>query len=71
MMEELVKGKLYNLDDFNATFFLLVGLLYDKLGNGCKVDFPVCLESKLKWSPTTMKNRMFSDLNSQRNKVET
>ena len=27
-------------------------IVYDKLGNGCKVDFPVRLESKLKWSPT-------------------
>ena len=26
-------------------------IVYDKLGNGCKVDFPVRLESKLKWSP--------------------
>ena len=47
------QGKLYNLDDFNPTFF--PGnwfIVYDKLGNGCKVDFPVRLESKLKWSPT-------------------
>ena len=27
-------------------------IVYDKLGNGCKVDFPVRLDSKLKWSPT-------------------
>ena len=27
-------------------------IVYDKLGNGCKVDFPVRLQSKLKWSPT-------------------
>ena len=43
------QGKLYNLDDFNPTFspgnWFIV---YDKLGNGCKVDFPVHLESKLK-----------------------
>ena len=46
------KGKLYNLDDFNPTFFPINWfIVYDKLGNGCKVDFPVRLESKLKWSP--------------------
>ena len=46
------KGKLYNLDDFNPTFFPVNWfIVYDKLGNGCKVDFPVRLESKLKWSP--------------------
>ncbi len=25
--------------------------MYDKLGNGCTIDLPIRLESKLKWSP--------------------
>ena len=24
---------------------------YDKLGDGCSVDFPIILESKITWSP--------------------
>ena len=30
----------------------MIGIIiaYDKLGNGCKVDFPVRLESRIKWS---------------------
>jgi len=27
-------------------------IVHDKLGNGCTVDFPVRLESRLKWTPT-------------------
>ena len=47
-------------------------IVYDKLGNGCKVDFPVHLESKLKWSPTVydklsngtvvVKEKIFSEI---------
>ena len=44
-------GNCKTLDNFNPTFFAVNWfIVYDKLGNGCKVD-PVCLESKLKWSP--------------------
>ena len=44
--------KLYNLDDFNPMFFPSNWfIVYDKLRNGCTVNFPVCIESKLKWSP--------------------
>ena len=47
------QGKFYSLDDFNPMFFPVNWfIVYDKLGNGCKVDFPVRLDSKLKWSPT-------------------
>jgi len=35
------QGKLYNVDDFNPTYFPFNWfIVYDKLGNGCKVDFP-------------------------------
>ena len=47
-------------------------IVYDKLGNGCKVDFPVRLDSKLKWSPTVydklsngtvvVKEKIFSEI---------
>ena len=47
------RGKFYSLGDFNPMFFPVNWfIVYDKLGNGCEVDFPVRLESKLKWSPT-------------------
>lgn len=25
-------------------------IVYDRLGDGCKVDFPIRLESRIKWS---------------------
>ena len=25
-------------------------IAYDRLGDGCKIDFPIRLESRLKWS---------------------
>ena len=37
-------------------------IVYDKLGNGCKVDFPVRLQSKLKWSPVTQANSQMEQL---------
>lgn len=40
------------LHDFNPMLFPVNLVVYDKLGNGCTVDFPVCLESRLKWTPT-------------------
>ena len=48
----LEKENCKTLDNFNPTIFFAVNwfIVYDKLGNGCKVD-PVRLESKLKWSP--------------------
>lgn len=45
------RGLFYDLQDFDATFFPSNWYIaYDKLGDGCCVDFPIRLESKLKWS---------------------
>ena len=45
------QGLFYDLDDFKQTSF---GdnwyVVYDKLGDGCRIDFPVILESRIKWS---------------------
>ena len=41
---------------------------YDKFGDGCAIDFPVRLESKIRWSPKafnadcTVKPRIFSEI---------
>ena len=36
------RGKFYELGDFPSTYFPLDWfVVYDKLGNGCKIDFPV------------------------------
>ncbi len=46
------RGKLYNLDAFEELYFPKKWYkVYDKLGNSCTIDFPIRLESKLKWSP--------------------
>ncbi len=46
------KGKLYFLDEFSSRYFDSSSFLcYDKLGNGCKVSFPVRLESAVRFSP--------------------
>lgn len=47
------RGKIYNIDDFDPLYFRNDWhTVYDKLADGCTVDFPIRLESKLKWSPT-------------------
>lgn len=46
------RGTMYTLDDFDNTYF--PGgwyVVYDSLGDGCMIEFPVRLESKVKWSP--------------------
>ena len=41
----------YYLEEFNSTYFSDNWyIVYDKLGDGCKVDFPIRLESKIRWS---------------------
>ena len=46
------RGCLYNLDDFEAERSPKNWhRVFDKLGNGCEVDFPVQLQSHMKWSP--------------------
>ena len=60
------RGLFYNLDDFDTTYF--TDNWYDKLGDGCTIDFPVRLESKLKWSSVVynctgnVKPRVFSEI---------
>jgi len=46
-------GKFYELEEFSSAYFP-VGwhIVHDRLGDGCRVDFPIRLESKLKWSST-------------------
>ena len=45
------RGLFYDLDDFDRTYFTDNWyVVYDKLGDGCCVDFPIRLESKLRWS---------------------
>ena len=45
------RGKFLELSDFYDLYFPAHWyIVYDKLGNGCKVVFPVRLESKTKFS---------------------
>lgn len=47
------RGTFYELEDFGSTYFPAGWhVVYDRLGDGCGIDFPVRLESKLKWSTT-------------------
>ena len=44
-------GLFYDLNSFSTTYFPVDWhVVYNKLGDGCRIDFPVRLESKLKWS---------------------
>ena len=63
------RGLFYDKNDFDTTYFKddwYVG--YDKLGDGCSIDFPVRLESKIRWSPKVfnadgiLKSRIFSEI---------
>ncbi len=46
------KGKLYSPEDFNSEYFNSTWFVcYDKLGNGCRITFPVQLESVVRFSP--------------------
>ena len=57
---------LYHMNDFDTTYDWYVA--YDKLGDGCTIDFPVRLKSKISWSPTVLnadgavKSRIFVTL---------
>ena len=45
------RGLFYNLEDFDETYFMDEWyIVYDRLGDGCKIDFPIRLESRIKWS---------------------
>ena len=63
------RGLFYFLEDFDSTYFSDDWyIVYDKLGDGCKVDFPVRLESKVKWSSAvhtsngSVKRRIFTEI---------
>ena len=44
-------GLFYQLEDFDNRYFKANWYrCYDKLGNGCEIDFPVHLHSKISWS---------------------
>ena len=44
-------GRFYELENFDSRFFKTNWYrCYDKLGNGCVIDFPVRLHSKISWS---------------------
>ena len=46
------RGLLFNLEDFDSTFFCDNWFVsYDKLGNGCAIDFPIRLQAVLKQGP--------------------
>ena len=46
-------GRLYTLDHFDKTYFPTDWYkVHDKLGDGCEVEFPLRMVSKLKWSST-------------------
>ena len=45
------RGKFFELEDFDNFYFPTDWyIVYDELGNGCKVVFPVMLESKTKFT---------------------
>lgn len=63
------RGLFYDMDDFDRTYFRDDWCVaYDKLGDGCAIDFPVRLENKIRWSPVvfsvdcTVKPRIFSEI---------
>ena len=48
------QGLFYDMDDFDNTFLKDNWyVVYDKLGDGCicSIEFPIRLESKIRWSP--------------------
>ena len=46
-------GHLYTLEDFDKKYFPTDWhRVYDRLGDGCKVQFPLRMVSKVKWSTT-------------------
>ena len=59
----------YYLEEFNNTYFSDNWyIVYDKLGDGCKVDFIIRLESKIRWSSVvynsdgSVKPRVFTEI---------
>jgi len=49
-------GLFYDSDAFDATYFPVEwNVAHDRLGDGCKVLFPIRMHSKLKWATTVYK----------------
>ena len=45
-------GHFYDLEDFDRAFFSSDWhTCYDSFGDGCTIDFPLRMHSKLQWSP--------------------
>ena len=62
------RGRFFELEDFDNFYFPTDWyIVYDKLGNGCKVVFPVRLESKTKFTSHIKKFAAKTDI--QGNKV--
>ena len=63
------RGLFCNIEDFDGTYFENDWYVaYDRLGDGCSVDFPIKLESKIRWSPIvynsdgSTKSRIFNEI---------
>ena len=67
------QGLFYELQDFDLLYFPEHWFrVYDKLGSGCQIDFPIRLQSKIKWVPVVydkkpdgslvVKNRSFVEV---------
>ena len=70
------RGLFYDMEDFDRTYFENCWYVaHDRLGDGCSVDFPIRLESKIRWSPIvynsdgSAKPRIFNDYNFSQKKV--
>ena len=50
-------GRLYTLDNFDTAYFPTDWYrVHDRLGDGCRVEFPLRVVSTVKWSPTVYVN---------------
>ena len=47
------RGILYTIQDFNEAHFPQDWFrIHGRFGDGCEIDFPICMCSSIKWSPT-------------------
>ena len=63
------KGLFFELKDFDAIYFSdNWHVVYDKVGDGSRLDFPIRLESRIKWSSIvynsdgSVKPRVFTEM---------
>ena len=46
-------GLFYDADAFDAAYFPSGwSVAYSALGDGCKIEFPICMQNKLRWYPS-------------------